>query len=128
MSKSGPKHTFTCIYAQCSTSRAPTSENWCTKCQSLDHSSVNCPTYCPRKRQMGCNETEICGLWPTVYVRYQFSKLFIPNLLTKTMSYQRAQQTSRYTVTHTAYIYMYVHVNVYRDCKFYISLFKHNLH
>ena len=39
------------IYAQCFTGQALTSENWCTKCQSLDHSSANCPTYRPRKRQ-----------------------------------------------------------------------------
>ena len=39
------------IYAQCFTGQALTLENWCTKCQSLDHSSANCPTYHQRKRQ-----------------------------------------------------------------------------
>ena len=38
------------IYAQCFTGQALTSENWCAKCQSLDHSSANCPTYRQRKR------------------------------------------------------------------------------
>lgn len=37
------------IYAQCFTGQALSTENWCAKCQGLDHSSQNCP-YRPRKR------------------------------------------------------------------------------
>ena len=35
-------------YAQCFTNQALSRENWCDKCQSLDHSSSNCPSR-PRK-------------------------------------------------------------------------------
>ena len=37
------------IYAQCFTGQALSGENWCNKCQSLDHTSSNCPAR-PRKR------------------------------------------------------------------------------
>ena len=36
-------------YAQCFTNQAISRENWCEKCQSLDHTSGNCPSR-PRKR------------------------------------------------------------------------------
>ena len=31
------------IYAQCFTGQALSAENWCTRCQSLDHSTLRCP-------------------------------------------------------------------------------------
>ena len=58
------------LYAQCFTGQALSSENWCSKCQGLDHSSINCP-YRPRKRSWstdnspgtypsGRNEQQVC--------------------------------------------------------------------
>ena len=38
------------IYAQCFTGQAVSTENWCSRCQCLDHTTSSCP-YCPRKRQ-----------------------------------------------------------------------------
>lgn len=37
------------IYAQCFTGQAKTSENWCSECQGLDHTTGSCP-YKSRKR------------------------------------------------------------------------------
>ena len=37
------------IYAQCFTGQAITNENWCGRCQSLDHGSSSCPL-APHKR------------------------------------------------------------------------------
>ena len=37
------------MYALCFTGQAVSSENWCTRCQCLDHTSSNCPAR-PRKR------------------------------------------------------------------------------
>ena len=37
------------IYAVCFTSQAISSENWCSCCQCLDHTTGSCP-FCPRKR------------------------------------------------------------------------------
>ena len=36
------------IYAQCFTGQTISTENWCSKCQCLDHTSSNCP-YLSRK-------------------------------------------------------------------------------
>ena len=59
------------IYAQCFTGQAVSAENWCAKCQYLDHTSVNCP-YRQRKspwhsmagagasQPMSRNEQQIC--------------------------------------------------------------------
>lgn len=59
------------IYAQCFTGQAISTENWCTRCQCLDHTSANCP-YRQRKRpwhsmagtgpgqSTGRNEQQIC--------------------------------------------------------------------
>ena len=38
------------IYAQCFTGQAVSAENWCTRCQCLDHTTSSC-LYHPRKRQ-----------------------------------------------------------------------------
>jgi hypothetical protein len=40
------------IYAQCFTGQAVSGENWCSKCQCLDHNSAGCP-FRPRKRPWG---------------------------------------------------------------------------
>ena len=40
------------IYAVCFTGQAVSTENWCSHCQGLDHSTGNCPSN-PRKRQWG---------------------------------------------------------------------------
>lgn len=37
------------IYAQCFTGQALSNENWCSRCQCLDHTSMNCP-YRPRRK------------------------------------------------------------------------------
>ena len=37
------------IYAQCFTGQAISNENWCTRCQCLDHATSSCP-YRPRKK------------------------------------------------------------------------------
>ncbi len=37
------------IYAQCFTGQSISAENWCSRCQSLDHTALSCP-YRPRKR------------------------------------------------------------------------------
>ncbi len=37
------------IYAQCFTGQALSSENWCTRCQCIDHTTASCP-YRPRKK------------------------------------------------------------------------------
>ena len=59
------------IYTQCFTGQAVSSENWCARCQCLDHTSTNCP-YRQRKRPWhsmsgvgagqpaGRNEQQIC--------------------------------------------------------------------
>ena len=59
------------IYAQCFTGQAISTENWCTRCQCLDHTSANCP-YRQRKQPQdsmvgagpgqstGRNEQQIC--------------------------------------------------------------------
>lgn len=38
------------IYALCFTGQAASLENWCTRCQCLDHSTANCPAQPSRKR------------------------------------------------------------------------------
>ena len=38
------------IYAQCFTGQAISAENWCTRCQCLDHTTASCP-YGSRKKQ-----------------------------------------------------------------------------
>ena len=38
------------IYTQCFTGQAVSTENWCSRCQCLDHTTSTCP-YRPRKRQ-----------------------------------------------------------------------------
>ncbi len=40
------------MYAQCFTGQALSTENWCARCQCLDHSSGHCP-YRPQKRPWG---------------------------------------------------------------------------
>ena len=40
------------ICAQCFTGQAISTENWCTRCQRLDHTTSSCP-YRPRKKQWG---------------------------------------------------------------------------
>ena len=37
-------------YAQCFTGQAKSFENWCSQCQSLDHTAASCPIARPRKR------------------------------------------------------------------------------
>ena len=37
------------LYTQCFTGQEASSENWCSKCQGLDHQSADCP-YAARKR------------------------------------------------------------------------------
>ena len=50
------------IYAQCFTGQAISAENWCVRCQCLDHTTSSCP-YRPRKKQWtgtaGSNSTSI---------------------------------------------------------------------
>ena len=36
------------LYAQCFTGQAVSAENWCSRCHSLEHASINCPFH-PRK-------------------------------------------------------------------------------
>ena len=40
------------IYAQCFTGQAVSSDNWCSQCQGLDHSTLKCP-YWPQKMSWG---------------------------------------------------------------------------
>ena len=55
------------LYAQCFTGQAVSAENWCSKCQCLDHTSADCP-FRSRKRawssaigpQGGKGEQQIC--------------------------------------------------------------------
>lgn len=65
------------IYAQCFTGQAISAENWCTRCQCLDHTTSSCP-YRPRKKQwtgvggssststQGRQEQQIC-------IKYKFN-------------------------------------------------------
>ena len=52
------------IYAQCFTGQAISAENWCTRCQCLDHTTASCP-YRSRKKQWnsagGGNNTSTQG-------------------------------------------------------------------
>ena len=64
------------IYAQCFTGQAISAENWCSKCQCLDHTSTNCP-YRQRKRSrntamgVGANQSPSrAGLDPPVCIKY----------------------------------------------------------
>ena len=55
------------LYAQCFTGQSATVENWCARCQSIDHSSAQCPErpnpnpdrYGPRKRPWS-GLTQVC--------------------------------------------------------------------
>ena len=38
------------VYTQSFTGQAINTDNWCSRCQCLDHTTSSCP-YCPRKRQ-----------------------------------------------------------------------------
>lgn len=64
------------IYAQCFTGQAISAENWCTKCQCLEHTSVNCP-YRQRKRPwnaamgIGANQSASrAGSDPPICIKY----------------------------------------------------------
>ena len=41
------------LYAMYFTGQAVSSENWCSRCQSLDHMAVNCPANRKRPRRVG---------------------------------------------------------------------------
>ena len=64
------------IYAQCFTGQGLSTESWCARCHSLDHTSASCP-YCQRKRSwnttMGSATTSMHGkmeLNPPVCIKY----------------------------------------------------------
>ena len=57
------------IYAQCFTGQALSSENWCARCQCLDHTSVHCP-YRPRKRTWASAFSQPVKPEPQICIKY----------------------------------------------------------
>lgn len=49
------------MYAQCFTGQAISAENWCARCQCLDHTTSSCP-YRPRRRPMSTTGAGIGAL------------------------------------------------------------------